>query len=121
MRRCAADVAGDCDTGDGGGCAAGWRGVGEDGESADVAGLLDGAWHHVAATFDGTTRRAYVDFVQVSSGTATGGGADSKADFCVGAVQGSPLSPQPQLPWRSILSSLAERLEDESNCQRKAK
>jgi hypothetical protein len=36
--------------------------------------LLDGAWHHLATTFDGTTARAYVDGQLVGSVTASPGG-----------------------------------------------
>ena len=34
------------------------------------AGVWDGAWHHVAGTFDGTMVRLYVDGTQVGAGTA---------------------------------------------------
>lgn len=34
--------------------------------------LADGAWHHVAATYDGTTRSVYVDGILVGSDNATG-------------------------------------------------
>jgi hypothetical protein len=34
------------------------------------AGVWDGAWHHVAGTFDGATVRLYVDGTQVGTGTA---------------------------------------------------
>jgi hypothetical protein len=35
------------------------------------AGVWNGAWHHVAGTFDGSTVRLYVDGVEVGSGTPT--------------------------------------------------
>ena len=43
-------------------------------------------WHHVAATFDGWTRRIYVDFVEVGStpGARPGGMLTDKSTFCVG-------------------------------------
>mgnify|MGYP001975459715 CR=1 FL=1 len=48
--------------------------------------LADGMWHHVAATFDGSTRRIYVDFVEVGSktGARPGGKLTDKSSFCVG-------------------------------------
>ena len=47
--------------------------------------LGDGMWHHVASTFDGSTRRIYVDFVQVGSksGARPGGKFTDKSTFCV--------------------------------------
>jgi hypothetical protein len=35
------------------------------------ASVWDGAWHHVAGTYDGATVRLYVDGAQVGSGTST--------------------------------------------------
>ncbi|MCP9882534.1 VCBS domain-containing protein, partial [Cyanobium sp. Alchichica 3B3-8F6] len=39
---------------------------------AIVGNLADGVWHHVAATFDGTTRKIYLDGVLKASDTPTG-------------------------------------------------
>ena len=33
--------------------------------------LLDGEWHHVAGTYDGSAVRLYVDFAEIGSGTST--------------------------------------------------
>lgn len=40
----------------------------------NYTGAADTAWHHLAMTFDGTTVRAFVDAVQVASGTPTNSG-----------------------------------------------
>jgi hypothetical protein len=56
----------------------------------DPALLLDGLWHHCAATFDGKTMRVYLDGREVGSldrpGTITSGG---KAPACIGSSNGS--------------------------------
>ena len=55
----------------------------------DPALLLDGLWHHCAATFDGRTMRVYLDGREVGSldrsGTITSGGA---ALACIGSSNG---------------------------------
>lgn len=40
--------------------------------NVSVGNLADGNWHHVAATFDGTTRSVYVDGILKGSDTPTG-------------------------------------------------
>jgi hypothetical protein len=37
------------------------------------AGVFDGAWHHIAGTYDGMTVRLYVDGMEVGSGTPASG------------------------------------------------
>ena len=55
----------------------------------DPALLLDGLWHHCAATFDGKTMRVYLDGREIHSldrpGTITSGG---KALACIGSSNG---------------------------------
>ncbi|MFM8930712.1 MAG: beta strand repeat-containing protein, partial [Gemmataceae bacterium] len=46
---------------------------------ATPGNLADGNWHHVAATFDGTYRRIYVDGVLLASDTPTGHNVPSTA------------------------------------------
>jgi len=54
------------------------------------AQLLDGAWHHCAATFDGKTMRVYLDGREIGSlerrGPLVAGGA---APGCIGSLNGS--------------------------------
>jgi hypothetical protein len=51
---------------------------------AKVGDLADGAWHHVAATFDGGTRRIFVDF-KLSAEDAPGSHAAAGPEsFCIG-------------------------------------
>ncbi|HEX2750159.1 MAG TPA: LamG-like jellyroll fold domain-containing protein, partial [Verrucomicrobiales bacterium] len=45
--------------------------------------FLDGNWHHVATTYDGTTRKIYLDGVQVQSDTPGANGATA-ANFRIG-------------------------------------
>lgn len=46
--------------------------------------LADGSYHHVAATWDGSTSRMFVDFVEVASKASSGYGVMKKDNFCVG-------------------------------------
>lgn len=46
--------------------------------------LADGEYHHVAATWDGTVRRIFVDFEEVARQTTSGYGVSHKDNFCVG-------------------------------------
>ncbi len=59
------------------------------GADLDATGLatnfLDGAWHHVATTYDGTTRRIYLDGVQVAQDTPGTNGA-AAANFRIGST-----------------------------------
>ena len=48
--------------------------------------LGDGMWHHVASTFDGRTRRIYVDFVEIGSQGGAAGKLTDKSTFCVGNI-----------------------------------
>jgi len=43
--------------------------------------VLNGLWHHVAGTFDGTKVRIYVDGVEVSTGTTVAMGFAIKYDL----------------------------------------
>jgi len=52
---------------------------------ADTAKTLaDGQYHHVAATWDGSVRRLFVDFREVAQQAATGYVVLRKDNFCVG-------------------------------------
>jgi hypothetical protein len=57
------------------------------GNDLSVTVNLIGAWHHVAATFDGTTRRILVDGVVLGSGPALGHNAGS-GNFHIGSANG---------------------------------
>ena len=48
--------------------------------------LFDGNWHHVAATYDGTTRAIYVDGVLQNSDTPTPAAINSPNNLTVGAT-----------------------------------
>ncbi len=50
--------------------------------------FLDGNWHHVATTFDGTTRRIYLNGVQVASDVPGSNGATA-ANFRIGSTNNS--------------------------------
>ena len=56
-------------------------------KSTGGVNLADGAWHHVMAAFDGTTRSLHVDSSEIGSDTPTTSLAVTKTDnFCVGFV-----------------------------------
>jgi hypothetical protein len=57
-------------------------------ESYGTAGLAANTWTHLAATYDGTTMRLFVDGTQVSSGAASGAIATSNGVLSIG---GDPL------------------------------
>ena len=46
--------------------------------------LADEQFHNVAVSYDGSTRKMYVDYVLVGSDSATGYFATDKSSFCVG-------------------------------------
>jgi hypothetical protein len=48
--------------------------------------LADGSYHHVAATYDGTTRRLLVDGVQVGFDVPSGHNVPSAANFAIGVT-----------------------------------
>ncbi|QKG54986.1 LamG-like jellyroll fold domain-containing protein [Hymenobacter sp. BRD67] len=48
--------------------------------------LADGKWHHVAATFDGTTRTIYVDGVLKGSDTPSGHNVPNAANLRIGST-----------------------------------
>jgi len=55
-------------------------------KSTGGVNLADGAWHHVMAAFDGTTRSLHVDSSEIGSDTPTTSLAVTKTDnFCVGS------------------------------------
>jgi hypothetical protein len=62
---------------------------GNDLEASLGESLVDGSFHHVAATYDGTTRKIFVDYVQQSAGTFSGYSATDKSTFCVGKTYGT--------------------------------
>ena len=49
-------------------------------------GNISGAWHHVAATFDGTTRRMYFDGVLKGSDTPTGHNVPDASNLRIGST-----------------------------------
>ena len=55
-------------------------------KSTGGVNLADGSWHHVMATFDGTTRKLYVDGTDIGSDTPTGLAVTKTDNFCVGCV-----------------------------------
>ena len=52
-----------------------------------------GAWHHVAATYDGTTRRLYLDGVLVNSDTPTGHNVPNTNNLRLGSAYGGTFYP----------------------------
>jgi hypothetical protein len=48
--------------------------------------LADGQWHHVAATFDGTTRKIYVDGVLMGQDTPSGHSVSSASNLTIGST-----------------------------------
>ena len=48
--------------------------------------LLDGNWHHVAATFDGTTRKIYVDGILKASDTPSGHNVPNANNLRIGST-----------------------------------
>ena len=61
-----------------------WWGADLDSPSS-ATNFLDGNWHHVATTYDGTTRRIYLDGSQVVSDTP-GANAATAANFRIGST-----------------------------------
>ena len=49
-----------------------------------ATGLMDGDWHHVAATYDGTNARIYIDGVQTGADFATGGVNTTASSVLIG-------------------------------------
>ena len=49
-------------------------------------GNISGRWHHVAATFDGTTRRLFLDGVQVGADTPTGHNVPNANNLRIGST-----------------------------------
>jgi len=56
--------------------------------TAEVGDLTDG-WHHVAATYDGTVRKIYVDGVVRAAANAVGHNVTTTANFAIGRTYGS--------------------------------
>lgn len=52
--------------------------------STGTVNIPDGSWHHVMATFDGTTRRIFLDGTELGSDTPTGLAVTKTDNFCVG-------------------------------------
>lgn len=50
-----------------------------------TSNINDGAWHFIAATFDGTTQRLYVDGELEASGTNTNPAWTDNHHFCIGS------------------------------------
>lgn len=62
-----------------------WGG-GVDYANVSAPGVTDGTWHHVAATYDGTTKRIYLDGVEVGSGLVVGALNVGSANFRIGST-----------------------------------
>ena len=54
--------------------------------SSTVSPTTDNAWHHVVSTYDGGTRKLYLDGIEVSSGQATGNISSTGASLVFGAI-----------------------------------
>jgi hypothetical protein len=54
---------------------------------------LSGRWHHVAATFDGTTRTLYLDGVALGSDTPTGHAAPTPSNLRIGSTNNGEYFP----------------------------
>ena len=54
-----------------------------------ATGLMDGNWHHVAATYDGTNAKIYIDGVQTGADFATGGVNTTASTALIGSNGGS--------------------------------
>ena len=54
--------------------------------SSTVSPTTDNAWHHVVSTYDGGTRKLYLDGTEVSSGQATGNISSTGASLVFGAI-----------------------------------
>ena len=55
----------------------------------DAKEVLDGRWHHAAATFDGRTMRVYLDGREIGSLARSGAlAAGGPADGCIGSLNG---------------------------------
>ena len=55
--------------------------------SGSIPSIVDGKWHHLAITYDGTTVRAYIDYVLISSIAWSNGlvyGSDDNSKLCIG-------------------------------------
>jgi hypothetical protein len=71
------------------------------------AGIWDGAWHHVAGTFDGAMVRLYVDGTQVGAGTVAtlpiAYGLPTSTESLLGAFGGGPCPGGDQLNYAGDL------------------
>ena len=77
-------------------------------QSTGGVDLSDGSWHHVMATFDGTTRKLYVDGGEIGSDTPTGLAVTKTDNFCVGCVRLLSLShAQGLTPYSVGLATMA--------------
>ena len=65
-----------------------WGG-GVDYSNVAAPGVTDGTWHHVAATYDGNTKRIYLDGVEIGSGKAVGALNVGAANFRIGSTNGA--------------------------------
>jgi hypothetical protein len=66
-----------------------WGGGVDYGEAAGGTApgtIYDGGWHHVAVTYDGTTKRLYFDGVELGSGKNVGTLAVGAANFRIGST-----------------------------------